>query len=317
MTAAGPQLSSTDDCHMEALIFHAKLGRIVEQISREVYTIKVVPDDVRLAASYRLGADLRRWRSSLPPFLGSINPNSLILSFRRQATMLKISYCHAVMLAHRPFLLRSSTADDPNTLELKKTCLNECIAAAQSILETVDRMAREGRLFHAFWWTHYVCFCALVVVYIWTIQESNDSTTLHERRTILDQAERCLQHLAQATASNSPSRRYSIILQELRAEATRKTTVPVQDPLSSTTSGSAAHLDHGVNLHPDVVAPHEHEAPQMWQPLFGSLINAANPGSQHFLDDWQTTDWLQLDSSAFGPFPEMDNGSQMWIDHVT
>ncbi|KAF1961130.1 hypothetical protein CC80DRAFT_373337, partial [Byssothecium circinans] len=224
MTPTGPLTGSIDDCHIDSLIFHAKLAHIAEKISREVYSIKSIPDHDRIAASHRLGGELRQWRASLPPFLGAINPSSLIESFRRQALALKLAYSHAVMLAHRPFLLKNVTRDREDLQDLAQESISECTGAAQSVLHTVDRMARDGKLFHAFWWTHYVCFCALSVIYVWTIQQSdvsdNDRTS-HIR--VLDLAENCMRHLEQATATNSPSRRYNIILQELCAEAKRKT----------------------------------------------------------------------------------------------
>jgi hypothetical protein len=250
---------------------------------------------------------LREWKSSLPPFLGSVNPSSLIPTFRRQSTALQLSYCHAVMLAHRPFLLKNTLRNNDAMRVLAKDSLAECIAAARSVLDAVDRVACEGRMFHAFWWTHYVCFCALVVVYVSTIQETcRDSTTASDRQSMLDQAENCLQHLARATASNSPSRRYSIILQELRAEAKRKTAILAQD--SAPLSSAANIADNSTMLHAEAVTGSDSSNPtlQMWQPLFGSPMDMTTPGLQDFLDHWQTTDWLDLDSSAFGPFPEMD-----------
>lgn len=271
-----------------------------------------MPDQVRLAASHRLGAELRQWKASLPPFLGAVNPSSLIPTFRRQATALKLSYCHAVILAHRPFLLKNARRSNVEMTALAQDSLTECIAAARSVLEAVDRMAREGRLFHAFWWTHYVCFCALVVVYVWAIQQSTHNTaSAEDPRGILDQAESCLQHLAQATASNSPSRRYSIILQELRTEAKRKTAIPHREQVS----GSSAAVNGGVPPSLDGDAMQEPDL-QNWQPLFGSPMDMTTPGLQNFLDDWQTTDWLDLDASAFGPFPEVDDISA-WVNNAT
>jgi len=37
------------------------------------------------------------------------------------------------------------------------------------------------------------------------------------------------------------------------------------------------------------------------------------------LFDWQTTDWLDLDSSAFGPYPfsENDGSPVLWLSDVT
>lgn len=213
------------------------------------------------------------------------------------------------MLAHRPFLLKNTLRDNDSMQDLAKDSLRECILAARSVLDAVDRVAREGRMFHAFWWTHYVCFCALLVVYVSTIQDTyRNSMSVDDRQSMLDQAENCLQHLARATASNSPSRRYSIILQELRAEAKRKTAVPAQDYITPSSAVTVA--GNPMILPVEVVNGSDSSNPtlQMWQPLFGSPMNMTTPGLQDFLDDWQTTDWLDLDSSAFGPFPDMDGG---------
>jgi hypothetical protein len=319
MTSSGPRESDTD-CHIDSLVSHAKLAQIAERISREVYSIKPVPDDERLAASHRLGAELRQWRSSLPPFLGAINPSSLIPSFRRQAMALRMSYSHAVMLAHRPFLLKNTVRHSDDLRQLARESIAECIKAAQSVLEVVDRMAREGRLFHAFWWTHYVCFCALVIVYVWTIQESNNNPTVAERRKILDQAERCLNHLAQATATNSPSRKYSIILQELRAEAKRKTAKAMQESSHVISMSAIAAGTDTVQVPIETVQGeemHDVNVSQLWQPLFGSPVDTTTPGLQNFLDDWQTTDWLDLDSSAFTSLPSYNEQSMPWMNGVS
>jgi len=52
---------------------------------------------------------------------------------------------------------------------------------------------------------------------------------------------------------------------------------------------------------------------QLWQPLFGSPIDASDPGLQNFLDDWQTTDWLDLDSSAFASLPSYTDHTLTWM----
>lgn len=216
------------------------------------------------------------------------------------------------MLAHRPFLLKNTLRSDEAMRSLAKDSLTECIAAARSVLDAVDRMAREGRMFHAFWWTHYICFCALVVVYVSTIQNTcRDTILAGDRQAILDQAENCLQHLARATASNSPSRRYSIILQELRAEAKRKTAIPMQEYVS--TSSATAIPGNSTTLHSEFISDSDPSDPalQIWQPLFGSPMDMAAPGLQDFLDNWQTTDWLDLDSSAFGHFPGVNGESYL------
>jgi hypothetical protein len=326
MITTGPLGEGKDDCHIESLVFHAKyvyrdfrrelptnnqarLAQIAERISREVYSIKPVPDHERIAASHRLGSELRDWRASLPPFLGAINPSSLISSFRRQATALKLAYSHAVMLAHRPFLLRNVTRDHAETREMAKESINECISAAQSVLKSVDRMARDGKIFHAFWWTHYVCFCALSVVYVWAIQKSDRSAIEDPSYTkIFELAELCIRHLEQATATNSPSRRYSIILQELRTEAKRKTA----RQLNRQGQTSTAFLGNGNMSSTSFLGTVVVSDSQTWEPMFGSPLDSAVAGMPNLLDDWQTTDWLDLDSSAFGHFSEFNNEPGAW-----
>jgi hypothetical protein len=315
MTSHGPNGNRTEDCLLDSLIFNAKLAQISEKISREVYSIKPVPDDERLAASHSLGEELRQWRASLPPILGSINPNSLIPSFRRQVMALRMSNAHAVMLAHRPFILKKNTHPNEAIRKLAQESVNECITAAQAVLEAVDRMAQEGRLFHAFWWTHYVCFCALVVVYVWAIQE----TAVSDRHKILDQADHCHNHLAQATASNSPSRKYSIILQELRDEAKKRTAQAARDQ-TSTAASTLAEQQGALGARLDGLQEQSaHDLERECQPLFGSPmdpVRAEASGLQNLLDDWQTTDWLDLDSSAFSSLQSFNDTSLSWIDDV-
>jgi hypothetical protein len=285
-----------------------RLAQIAERISREVYSIKTIPDHDRIAASHRLGSELRDWKAALPPFLGAINPSSLISSFRRQATALKLAHSHVVMLARHPFLLKSATRHRDDMREMAEASISECIAAARSVLQSVDRMARDGKLFHSFWWTHYVCFCALSVVYVWAIQQSettNSEDRSHNR--LFDLAERCVQHLELATATNSPSRRYSIILKELRAEAKRKTS---RQPIISGHGGVVPQGNGGgsSSFRGTVVASES----QNWEPVFGSPLDSTAAGMPSLLDDWQTTDWLDLDSSAFGYFPTFTDVSTAW-----
>jgi hypothetical protein len=175
----------------------------------------------------------------------------LIPSYRRQATVLKLAHSHAIMHANRLFLLGGSYENN----------VNDCIAAAKVVLETVDASAKEGPIFHAFWWTHYVTFNALVVVYVWETQRQNHQSP--DREKLLQLAQKCHTHLAEATATNSPSRRYAVILEEFRDAATR------------------AHQSTGILDAPTLVDP-------------------------NFLDQWDTSDWLDLDSSVCLPLRPCD-----------
>ncbi|KAL3964986.1 hypothetical protein ACCO45_001990 [Purpureocillium lilacinum] len=301
MTAVGPGqgLDDLGDCHIDALIFHAKIGTIIGSISREVYSIKNIPEGDRVAAAHRLIQEVDEWRSSLPAHLGSVPPRMLIMSYRRQATVMKIAHSHAVMHASRLFLL-----GDPSRHE---NHVRGCVAAARTVLETVDGMAKEGPIFHAFWWTHYVTFCALVVVYIWEIQQRRANSAVQQQRTsLLNLAERCHTHLAHATATNSPSRRYAVILEEFRKTALcqplaqeRNDDVDVAEPPGLTIDPQNPGFVQGCAV------------PAAIGGGLQSMASLMNFDPQQF-DAWQMTDFfIDLDSSAFWPQVDVDE-SMMW-----
>lgn len=262
-----------------------------------------------MSAAHRLCERLHSWKASLPPHLGAVRPSSLIPSFRRQCIVLRIAYSHAIMHANRFFLLGSFSS---SSSEMQ---VAECVMAANTVLEIVDGLARDSPIFHAFWWTHYVTFCALVVTYAWEIRQIQCDPSLGgtntpvNRTALLDLAERCQTHLAQATATNSPSRRYAIILEELRSEAQRQ-------------SGRSA-----VTIHPSNVAtaavgkgnvgdqsflvPGEQQAQSLpvgemgVQGFQATMLPPADgfealPGNPVF-ESWNMTDWLELDSSVGAP----------------
>lgn len=91
----------------------------------------------------------------------------------------------------------------------------------------------------AFWFTHYISFCAIATLYVYTIQQSlprsqsadglDDDTNIstqqstHQRRLVpniqhFEAAEKCQRSIAETTAKTSPFRRYNIILDELKSE---------------------------------------------------------------------------------------------------
>lgn len=123
--------------------------------------------------------------------------------------------------------------------DLVATHVRNCIDAAKDIMQRVDAMAGEGSMLESFWFTHYICFCAILVVYIYTIQQHQSShnpaspslsSSDDEVHDLFSLAETCQVHLAKATRKNCPSRRYGIILEELRLDVHRQL---ASDPNSS------------------------------------------------------------------------------------
>ncbi|KAM5350739.1 hypothetical protein ACJ41O_007244 [Fusarium nematophilum] len=301
MTVVGPGdvVENPEDCHVDALLFHAKIAQIIGSISREVYSLRDISKDERLAAATKLIRRVNEWHASLPLHLGSIRPSMLIPSYRRQATVLKLAHSHAIMHANRLFLLgNSSDASEKQVIE--------CIGAAKTVLETVDRLADEGPLFHAFWWTHYLTFCALVVTYVWEIQQRRAKRPIgrQDRTRLLELAERCQTHLAQATASNSPSRRYAVILEEFRTAATYSSARPVIVTTDPQQTEAALQQQGQEDVTESSLALNNTRPSGPGQGFEGADVPMMDEG--HLFDEWHTTDWLDLDSSAFWPHMDID-----------
>lgn len=262
MTATGYRISEDpDDCLIEAFVENAKLARIVGTISRKLYPILPLSTTKRMETTQKLQHDIDGWYNSLPAFLSTVKPSSLIRSLQRQSVAIKMAHCHAIMHLHRPYLLRSTGQD-------AEANIKQCVTAAFTVLRTADNIATSGQMFHAFWWTHYVTFCALSITYVWQIQGPRFDCGI-DTKQLFKLAEKCQTHLARATASNSPSRRYSIILEELRAEAgvsAHTATGSAADELVSTLNAGAEDFE-------------------------GETWAATN-----FFESWQISDWLDLDA---------------------
>jgi len=268
MTATGFDASEDpDDCLIEAFVENAKLARLVGTISRKLYPTRSLPASKRLEMTQQLQQDIDNWHNALPPFLSTIKASSLIRSLQRQSVAIRMAHCHAVMHLHRPYLLRSAGPDAESSIK-------HCVTAAFTVLRTADNIATSGRMFHAFWWTHYVTFCALSITYVWQIQRPRFDCGI-DTEQLFKLAERCQTHLAHATASNSPSRRYSIILEELRSEA-------------------------GVNsgAHPTATLADSQTAPTSDTTLESGQVDSF--AANNFLEGWEISDWLDLDALAYG-----------------
>jgi hypothetical protein len=301
----------SEDCHMDAFVCNIKLARVVGKISHGLYPIKPLSETSRIEVTRSLGKELEGWQSSLPPFLSTVRPSSLVRSFRRQCIALRLAYDHAVMHLYRPFLLsrrnRKPSSDNDVTEAFRAESIQLCIAAAQDALRTIDAFASDGPQFHAFWWTHYITFCALTVVYVWNTQQPSNELKGIDRSKLMMIAEQCQIHLAQATASNSPCRRYSIILEELRSESRKESSSSLDDqtpqihhPDPSTRMdpqnlrvgaiGSPA-INTAVSL--PYTSPHLAQTPV-------SVNSSLSVETRNPFMNWQTSDWLEIDASVSG-----------------
>ncbi|KAF7533568.1 hypothetical protein G7054_g6957 [Neopestalotiopsis clavispora] len=291
------------DCNMDAVIAHSRLAMIISGISRNVYTVKSTPKEHRLASAKKAGQELRSWYANLAPHLRSVRPSSLIPSLRRQAVALRLAYHHGLMHAYRPFL----SSNDGETDALGGIA-EDCLSSSKIVLQTVDAMAKDNAVYHAFWWTSYTIFCALTIVYVWEIQQRTGGYELtEENRRVFALAEKCHGLLAQSTSLDSPNRRYAVILEELRQEAqiqhsgaTPATVTTAPTPSAVNTSMDSRPVDIGLSPHSPI-------------PIMGPSTSSVCDMSQSF-QQWQPMNWLELDASAFVPYPDLNTSIDAYLE---
>ncbi|RDW62390.1 hypothetical protein BP6252_11823 [Coleophoma cylindrospora] len=221
-----------NQCISDAPVFHARLARIIGKISSDLYPANgsVGASWIDLAEKYTV--ELKSWKEALPAFLepDKVDPSILIPIFQRQSTVLRLAYAHAMILANRQALLTNFAdlnrrPDLPN--ERVEERLTDCIDAAFLVVDTVNGFIERAQMFKAFWFTHYISFCAITTIYVYTMQRSvpehhnelipaGEPGSLHVR--CFEAAERCQRSIAATTARTSPFRRYNIILDELKKD---------------------------------------------------------------------------------------------------
>ncbi|KAK3990441.1 fungal-specific transcription factor domain-containing protein [Cladorrhinum sp. PSN332] len=235
MGPSGPFRPHQSDCYMEAITEQAKLNQIVDRIMREVYTLRDVPDEWRLECALRIGRELEEWHDRLPFLLSHLKPSMLHNVFRRQSTLLNLTYRHAQMLLYRIFI----TAPYPPEGEKKQihyVSCRTCFDAARIVLHITLGLAREQdnkrdkSHFPTLLYAHHVAYVAASTVFmIPHIRErqklfggSNFRDHSKSDPRMFDLAERTVKSFVEDTNRHSPCRRWSIILEELRDECIRQ-----------------------------------------------------------------------------------------------
>ncbi|KAF2012015.1 hypothetical protein BU24DRAFT_465587 [Aaosphaeria arxii CBS 175.79] len=215
---------------MRAPVEHFKLSKIVSLILRDLYAIHPPSTAFRIELSAKYSKDLREWRANLTPFFvsESIDSNLVIPLYSRQRRVLNLAYYHAVLLIQRPFLLSNfaalshSTTNPPQPLSVETSQnIRECLDAAMGIVNIIDEMSSSSQFFRAFWFTQYYAFCAVVVLYIYRIQQHLVEPGKCEG--FFTAGQRCQAQLNAISESDTLSQRYCLVLEELRIEAARRT----------------------------------------------------------------------------------------------
>lgn len=298
ITSDGPKSKdSENDSLIDGLVHHSRLAQILGAATRDVYSVKRISRQARMAAVDVLRRQLRQWKDRLPPHLGTIRPSSLIPSLMRQSVALKLAYAHANMHIFRPVLLENINCLSGNVA----SGVQECLEAARIAMETINGMANNGSLFYSLWWINYVVFCAVSVVYIADIQASKDNTDKlvagTSREDLMRLAERCQQHLSD---SNTSSRRYAVVLDELLREAKRTRHRGLQKAPNDNENRGCPDAMQG---HNKLVQSRAADADLGAQQAQADLLdfNSAVDKDYNFLDEWSISDWLELDSSVWDP----------------
>jgi hypothetical protein len=213
------------------------LSRIISGICNDIYSIHPKPLEERLAHAGQRTAELKAWKDTLPAFLEptKVDPSILVPIFRRQSTVLTLAYAHALILANRQFLLSNFvdlTRPASSTDERVEFHIQECVEAALVAVNTVSTFVENGMLYRTFWFSQYISFCAIATLYVYAIRRYQTQRTTAEPMDVnnaivvptrghmeyFEAAEKCRTLIASKTENNSPSRRYSIILDELKRQ---------------------------------------------------------------------------------------------------
>ncbi|UKZ71390.1 uncharacterized protein TrAtP1_012349 [Trichoderma atroviride] len=211
-------------------VAYAKMSRILSMILRNVYSIHATSRDDKHAFATIHTKELVEWRENVAHFLDPVTHMPLIPIFQRQKNVLNLAYWHTMILTHRPFLLRNFAnlqngsrprRDDREFESRIEQSVNECLQAATNITRTVNDMYQGGQLFRAYWFTSYFAFSAAVILYVYTIQKSNEPEEIYSG--YLSAATRCQDQLSNLAEDGSLVARYCLVLEELRLEALRQT----------------------------------------------------------------------------------------------
>jgi hypothetical protein len=224
---------------MTAPVEHIKLTRIVSLVLRDLYSIRPPSLALRIELSSKYTSELHAWQNSLSGFLSGstsiarIDNQLLIPVYQRQRSVLNLAYHHALLLIHRPFLLRDFASlthmpTHPNwsaglsTTYDASANITACLEAAMSIVRSVDDVFKASNLFRSFWFTQYYAFCAVVVLYIHRIQQGLGVKTKVECEGYFEAGVKCQKQLETVSDTDCLAHRYCVVLEELRTEAVRQ-----------------------------------------------------------------------------------------------
>ncbi|KFX94207.1 hypothetical protein O988_06420 [Pseudogymnoascus sp. VKM F-3808] len=208
---------------------HFKIARIMSKILHDLYSIKPISASRRAVLTERISKELSDWRVELARFLDAdiFSTSLLIPIFQRQRNVLNLTYWHAVILTHRPFVLsnfagisRKTRSTGNETSQIEES-VQQCLMAAMNTVNTIDDIARNHEMSRAFWIAVYFAFNAIILLYVYVIQNHEASSEVYN--IYFSAAARCQSHLSGIAEKGSLAERYCLVLEELRVEVLRQT----------------------------------------------------------------------------------------------
>ncbi|KAK7701612.1 hypothetical protein SLS57_011661 [Botryosphaeria dothidea] len=286
---------------MSGPIAHFKLSRILANILRDLYGIKPPSSDDRYRLAAKYNDELNEWRTSLAYLLDTdgVDPSLFLPIFLRQRNVLNLAFWHAQILVHRPFLLSNFAGLTNYSINRSKLSGNSklayhvqrCLDAAMNIVRVVDDLTNQSQIYSTYWFTHYFAFCAVVVLYVYTIQQRHSSPEYYLPH--FRAAAKCQEQISNIATKGSLAERYGVVLQELRLEILRHNEFLATQGASAATmpllGSDLVFLDQGAVLGSGLAAD---GLQQMGHDAFAE----ASPSSSIA----QLTGWGQFDSLVTG-----------------
>ncbi|KAI8931415.1 hypothetical protein NX059_011744 [Plenodomus lindquistii] len=315
--------SSKSHSIMMGPVEHIKLIRIVSLVLRDLYSIRPPSLTLRVELSSKYTNDLHTWRSSLSRFLqdpvdgGGVESHLLIPIYQRQRSVLNLSYYHAILLIHRPFLLRdfASLTQMPTNPAWANGAgvdtsanVTTCIEAAMNIVRVVDDVFTSSNLFRSFWFTQYYAFCAVVVLYIYCIQQH--LITPGRCEGYFAAGQKCQRQLESISGTDNLAQRYCLVLEELRVEAQRSSgrlSSASETPIAQPSETAVSVGDNGLQdaLLPVSTTPQTDSA----SPCMGAFYNPSNipptPESAVFNANFLASNSVMADLTSWGQFDSL------------
>ncbi|VUC25726.1 unnamed protein product, partial [Clonostachys rosea] len=338
----GPSITS-------ATVAQIKLSRILARILRVLYGINPPSTEEQFTLTAKFSRELEEWREHISYLLDTDGNSAIFVRLvLRQRDVLKLAFWHAQILVNRQFLLKTFTslanyeprAGGPLAQRKEEVQKNvkTCIEAAEHIIDHIDRISAAGELYSTLFFIPYYGFNAVVILYLYAIQERSERPETYLRH--FRAGSKCHAQLEKIATHGSLMQRYGVVLQELRLEVLRNNAylASVSTPHAEEDSGEGEiregrrdvartmSVSHNAPEQPNpfgapnmsastsrlgLASAHGLGGPRGGNEDTSGIVPAPNPGSIDVMDDSLThmASWGLFDSLVTGGTGTLD---MMW-----